>query len=155
MLPRATISLSILAVLLCAGCRDLSLPTAAEPGERITGDVMAEAGSPFELAYGQEARLDDLGITIEFVQLLADTRCTGADCSAPGDARILAEMRRDSGSRLQFVLTIPGETGVYYYYGNVIQNGEERIRLLRLEPYPGAPGTPDPTVYRAFILVQI
>jgi hypothetical protein len=96
------------------------------------GDINANLGEKFTLAIGQSARITSEGMEVNFIEVIADSRCPqGVQCIWAGEASSVLEITR-SGSTYQKVLTQPSlteppQTDFFEY-----------IITFNLKPYPKA-----------------
>jgi hypothetical protein len=118
--------LSLVAVL--AGCN-----SPAAPG----------LGDQFTLRVGESAALTELGLSIQFTRVVDDSRCpANAVCVWQGDGAVLLEispLNGDANSK-ESVLHTSVEP-------HSIPVGRAELRLVKLDPYPAAPGSIDPNAY--------
>ncbi len=98
MMKRMVVCLLSLSVLLLAGC--------AEPATREV-----TLGTEFTLAVGQSAALTGESVSIDFVEVVSDSRCpNGARCIWAGEVSCLVKVTQ-AGSTYEKVLTQPGLSG--------------------------------------------
>ena len=72
------------------------------------GDVVVNPGEEFTLSVGQSAAFSGEDFSIEFTEVVSDSRCpTGATCIWAGEASCLITIT-DSDSEYSMVLTQPG-----------------------------------------------
>jgi hypothetical protein len=95
-------------------------------------DINANLGEKFTLAIGQSARITSEGMEVNFIEVIADSRCPeGVQCIWAGEASSLIEISSaDAGWRI--VLTQPGPTEPPQtdFFDYVI--------IFSLQPYPKA-----------------
>lgn len=96
---------------------------------------------------GNSARVDMLGMTIKFVEVLEDSRCPeGAQCIWAGQARVKIQVDRYHKTLAVFVLTLnEGKNSARY--------GDRTITFKSLEPYPKVDKPTDPKTYAATFTV--
>ena len=114
----------------------------APEGQRATEAPLL---TPVSLKIGQKLASPDLvsGLTIDFVEVLEDTRCEGAGCESPGSATV--RIKTASGT------LDTGETTLVIEGGQteptVKKLGKFSAVLVSLEPVPGPGETIDPADY--------
>jgi hypothetical protein len=109
-----------------AGCN-----SAAAPG----------LGDEFTLRVGETAALTELGVWMRFHRVVEDSRCpTSVVCVWSGDGAVLMEVAPLNGDSKESVLHTNVEP-------NSISLGRAELRLVKLDPYPAAPGSIAPDAY--------
>lgn len=109
-----------------AGCN-----SAAAPG----------LGDEFTLRVGESAALTELGVWMRFHRVVEDSRCpTSVVCVWSGDGAVLMEVAPLNGDSKESVLHTNVEP-------NSISLGRAELRLVKLDPYPTAPGSIAPDAY--------
>ena len=93
--------------------------------QSITSSGDHRLGEEFELGFGEQVSLDNRGLSIEFKDLLEDSRCPeGVTCVWAGNAQV-ALLLNDSQATLNTYLE-PQEMTISGY----------RIELISVSPYP-------------------
>jgi len=135
--------------LLLTGCRDFSVDDGGSENGIEDGTKFAQVGVPFELALGQEARLGETGLRMEFSMVTEETRCAiNVQCISPGRAGILLTVLDEQFVRYQLVAFIPGLVATPYVNNDVIQFNDLRFRLLDVSPYPEDGVPRNASIYR-------
>ena len=105
-------------------------------------------GDSFSLAVGQSASIDGEDLAIEFIDIIADSRCPlGVECIWQGEVACLVEITH-SGTGQQRVLTYPGLTQEL----SKAQFGSYQF-TFSVEPYPEAGKEIKKSEYRLNLLV--
>ena len=98
-------------------------------------------GDEFSLRVGESAAITELGLWMRFHRVVDDSRCpTGVVCVWEGDGAVLLEIAPLNGDSKESVLHTSVEP-------NSIPLGRAELRLVKLDPYPAAPGSIDPDAY--------
>ena len=112
------------------------------------GAGTAGLGESFSLAVGQSASIDGEDLTIEFIDVIADSRCpSGVECIWQGEVACLVEITY-SGTGQQKVLTYPGLT----QEPSEAQFGSYQF-TFSVEPYPEADKEIEKSEYRLNLLI--
>jgi|GEM_PF-1187923 len=91
--------------------------------------------TPFSLKLNQQGVLETSGLTLEFVELLEDSRCPRqVDCFWSGQGRLVIEVWLTGREPTAFELNTLSSTNQ-----NVISYEVYQIQLLSLDPYPETP----------------
>lgn len=94
-------------------------------GTTSLGEDVAVVGEPFQVEFGETARIPDAGFDLTFVALVDDSRCPdGATCIWQGNASVVVSLSEVEVS-LNTALD-PREASFQRYI----------VRLLAVEPYP-------------------
>ena len=105
-------------------------------------------GDSFSLALGQSAAIDGEDLAIEFIDIIADSRCpSGVECIWQGEVACFVEITH-SGTGQQRVLTYPGLTQEL----SEAQFGSYQF-TFSVEPYPEAGKEIKKSEYRLNLLV--
>ena len=114
-----------------------------------TTDMSAAVCETFQVnvKVGNSAKVDKLGMTIKFVEVVEDSRCPeGAQCIWAGQARVKIQVDRYHKTLAVFVLNLnEGKNSAEY--------GDQTITFKSLEPYPNAHKPSDPKTYTATFTV--
>ena len=120
------------------------------------GPINATVGRPFQLKPGQTALVGPVGLNLEFVEVVEDSRCArDVTCIQAGRARILINVS-SPGDILGF-----GEKELTLEAGNTdpasdtvsTGSGEFLIELTALDPYPETAGQDLSPYYTATLVV--
>ncbi len=112
--------------------------------------IPATLDSPFQLQLGQTALLQAQDLSVEFLEIVEDSRCPmGVECVWAGQAQIL--IRVSSGDRIQELTLLLEVTG-----GVTSDFDGYSFELLALDPYPQASGqdVPAAPAYTATLAVS-
>ena len=97
----------------------------------------------FTLAPGDAASIDRTGLRVQFVRVMADSRCPAdAVCIWIGDASVHVRVFDGAATSDYDMHTANSEQGT-------IDHGGTRISLVQLQPYPFSHRTIQPSEYRA------
>jgi hypothetical protein len=98
-------------------------------------------GDEFTLHVGESAAITELGLWMRFNRVVDDSRCpANVVCVWQGDGAVLLEIAPLNGDSKESVLHTSVEP-------NSISVGRAELRLVKLDPYPAAPGSIDPNAY--------
>jgi hypothetical protein len=89
------------------------------------------------ISFGQELRIDDANMTIEFTDIISDARCPRLlDCLWEGMAEIKLRVTLPNQNPVEAVVGIrpSGDANIYPELAAYV--GEYRINLVALDPYP-------------------
>jgi hypothetical protein len=101
----------------------------------------------FTLAPGEVARVQDVGLNVQFRMVTGDSRCPAdAVCIQGGDAIVHVQVI-DGGASSSYELHTGDASRA------VATHGQVRIRLVELQPYPFSSRTIAPGDYRATLTV--
>ena len=111
-----------------------------------TAGQTVSPGQESELAPGQTVTIAGTGLSLRFVEIVADSRCpTGVQCIWAGEASALVEISYQDSVN-QRVLTVPGSST-----GQAAFN--DFTFIYQIEPYPQYPKTINRQDYRLRITV--
>ena len=136
--------LCLMATLVATGCR--TAPAAPpEPAQ-------AQLGEAFTLAGGQGTAVSGENLTLEFDQVLEDSRCPKqVECFWTGQALLTVLVQREGQAPVPVEFNTNPAPGQNKQQANV---GAYTIRLISLDPYPETPATIPLDDYRAVMLVN-
>lgn len=136
-------------LLLIGGCGRVF--TEPDPVDR---DVVAELEEPFEVTFGNIARITDT-LTIFFAVVRTDSRCPAdVTCVSPGEATVELHVTPANGSKTALLLSLPGLVPTPYFDNTVVQQQGFRFTLLQVDPYPAVGLTPSFNEYRVMMVVD-
>jgi hypothetical protein len=101
------------------------------------GSLSVRLGQAFSLPFKQTALVESEGLSVEFAEVLEDSRCpANVVCIQAGRARILVDVRQEgeSGSSVELFLELPREDR------SIQPVGDYLVRLEGLDPHPGTTG---------------
>ncbi|MCX6046808.1 MAG: hypothetical protein NT075_17015 [Chloroflexi bacterium] len=124
-IQRLIIFLSL--VLLMAGCVTLTqrarLAAASPPVRQLA--------HPFTIREGEQLLLEDEGLTVEFTQVVEDSRCPAKlDCAVRGNAKINILLRHGEGKNQHIELDTDPDLN---YTRATTEDGEYQVELIELE----------------------
>lgn len=128
----------------------LNSPLVPTRGPKLLEKVSARLDNPFQLQPGQTASLEAQKLSVEFVEVVEDSRCPrGVLCTWAGQALILVRVSGSSGDQELTLQLGPRDSVAGVYDGYLFE-------LTALEPYPQAPGkdSPPQPPYTATLLVS-
>jgi hypothetical protein len=109
-------------------------------------NIKAVLGEEFTLPAGKTANIDSEGLSLNFVEVISDSRCAkGVECVWAGEAkcRMLIKIM---GSPAEIIITqAGGDTAADYFVQYKIN--------FKLEPYPEAGKTIAPSDYKLIMTV--
>lgn len=116
----------------------LALFAACAEGTAAPVPVEAEVQTPFVLLAGQTAELEAASLTIQFDEVLNDSRCPAtAECITAGSVRVQVSVNGQTHTLTLGDLRDGDQTSVQV-------SGGLRLELLAVNPYPGSQeDTPD------------
>jgi len=126
---------------------DSPLASSQEP-DRV--ERLASLDNPFQLQPGQTASLEAQELSVEFVEVVEDSRCPrGVECAWEGQALILVHVSGSSGDQELTLQLGPKDSVAGAYEGYL-------FKFLALDPYPQAPSqdAPPQPPYTATLLVS-
>jgi len=141
-------SLALMLVVL-PGCTD-SAPSEAHENSDVAADWrVARPADEFTVALGSTVTLSDLGLTVEFTDVIQESRCPeDVTCITAGKAVIKVEAET-AGSGLQtFEPGIPGLVEFPYQNDDTFSIDGFEVILVSLTPYPNL-STPGSEPYTA------
>ena len=98
-------------------------------------------GDEFTLRVGESASITELGVWMRFNRVVDDSRCpANVVCFWEGDGAVLMEVAPLNGDSKESVLHTNVEP-------TSLSLGRAELRLVRLDPYPAAPGSIAPDAY--------
>jgi hypothetical protein len=98
-------------------------------------------GDEFTLRVGESAAITELGVWMRFNRVVDDSRCpANVVCVWEGDGAVLMEVAPLNGDSKESVLHTSLEP-------HTIPIGRAELRLVKLDPYPTAPGPIAPDAY--------
>jgi hypothetical protein len=129
---------------------DVTETLVAQSAAADLGPVSATLDDPFQLEVGQTALLEAQGISVEFLEIVEDSRCPmGVECVWAGQALILVRVSGEGDAQELTLQLGPADsvTGVYDSY---------LFEFLALDPYPQAPDqdAPPQPAYTATLVVS-
>jgi hypothetical protein len=102
----------------------------------------------FTLAPGEAASIDRTGVRVQFIRVMADSRCPAdALCIWVGDATVHVRVFEGAASSDYDLHTANSEQ-------TTIEHGGMRISLVQLQPYPFSNRTIQSSDYRATLEVR-
>lgn len=102
----------------------------------------------FTLAPGEAASIDQTGLRVQFVRVMADSRCPAdALCIWIGDASVHVRVVEGGATSDYDLHTANSEQ-------TTIEHRGTRISLVQLQPYPFSHRTIEPSDYRATLEVR-
>lgn len=102
----------------------------------------------FTLAPGEAASIDGTGVRVQFIRVMADSRCPAdALCIWVGDATVHLRVFAGAATSDYDLHTASSEQ-------SSIEHGGMRISLVQLQPYPFSHRTIQPSDYRATLEVR-
>jgi hypothetical protein len=102
----------------------------------------------FTLAPGEAASIDGTGLRVQFIRVMADSRCPAdAICIWIGDATVHLRVFEGTAASDYDLHTANSEQ-------QTIEHGGMRISLVQLQPYPFSHRTIQPSDYRATLEVR-
>ncbi len=116
-----------------------------------TDGLSAALGEPFDLPFGQTARIEEAGLEIRFVDVTEDSRCptnTGIQCVWAGRAVMLFEATQDGGAPESVTATLEGGLS------QPVSTGGYTLTVNSLSPEPGAGADVPEDRYVARVTVQ-
>jgi hypothetical protein len=140
-------TLWLLTLALVAGCT-----SAVGPDGGGSFSVAAKLGEQFTLKVGQRARIDPAGLSVRFVDVVADSRCPSnalIQCVWEGDGAILVEVAPlgGGGARADTLHTTLDPKWVLL--------GTRLVEFLELAPYPTDVTAIPVGDYRATFIVRL
>lgn len=98
-------------------------------------------GDEFTLRVGESAAITELGVWMRFHRVVEDSRCPASVvCVWSGDGAVLMEVAPLNGDSKETVLHTNIDP-------SSISLGKAELRLVKLDPYPAAPGSIAPDAY--------
>lgn len=108
----------------------------------------AELGSIIELKIGEQGKINDLDICLDFLDVVEDSRCpTNTACFWEGQADVKFNFQIDGSNQ---ELTLVSRAGSPQAAEQTI--GERKIRLVSVSPYPK---TSDPIAKEDYIITIV
>ncbi len=112
-------------------------------------DLIVQAGQPFLLAVGQDARLTGQNMVVQFVGVVGDSRCpSDVLCIMAGWVEVKLEVRIEQQPATLLILSTETEAMP------TVQVGDYMIQLQQVEPYPISTRQIQPKDYQVTLTIQ-
>lgn len=126
--------------------------TSAEPvGVAQPAGRAVAVGEQAQLAVGERVNVSEAGLTINFTQVVEDSRCpANAMCVQQGRAVVAGELSDGAGAPTAYTLTLGGADDA----AAELKVGDYTLRAIALDPYPGTVEQVSPEAYRLTLVIE-